>query len=60
VAGRTYRSRVPGRMHACGHDAHTSALLGRLSCLRPGPDRWGGACGCCSSPLRRSARVRWR
>jgi hippurate hydrolase len=35
---RPHRSRVPGRMHACGHDGHTAALLGTAASLAAEPD----------------------
>lgn len=37
-----YKSTVPGVMHACGHDAHTSQLLGLASVLAPRRDQFAG------------------
>jgi hippurate hydrolase len=37
-----YASTVPGVMHACGHDVHTTCLLGAARILKELKDKWEG------------------
>jgi amidohydrolase len=42
VPGREHGSTIPGKMHACGHDGHTTMLLGAARYLSAHRDEFGG------------------
>ncbi len=42
ATGLPYRSRIEGRMHACGHDMHVACLLGAAHLLATARDDWSG------------------
>ncbi len=45
-----YTSRHPGIMHACGHDVHTTCLLGSVRILQKLADSWTGTVKCIFQP----------
>jgi amidohydrolase len=42
ISDRPYISKNPGIMHACGHDVHTTSLLGAARILKDLENEWAG------------------
>ncbi|MCC7222537.1 MAG: amidohydrolase [Chitinophagales bacterium] len=51
----SYKSKYAGIMHACGHDAHTSALLGAARILHSLRHEWEGTVRCIFQPAEEKA-----
>lgn len=47
---RSYRSKHENVMHACGHDVHTTCLLGAIKLLQDTKSQWGGTVNCIFQP----------
>jgi amidohydrolase len=45
-----YKSKNIGVMHACGHDVHTTSLLGAIYILHHTRDQWSGTVRCIFQP----------
>ena len=45
-----YASTNAGVMHACGHDVHTTSLLGAIQLLQATKDHWSGTVRCIFQP----------
>ena len=50
ATGLPFASQNEGRMHACGHDAHTASLLGTAMILSELRDEWPGSVRFCFQP----------
>lgn len=48
--GLPYESKIPGMMHACGHDMHPAMLLGAVKLLHEMRDSFGGTVRCIFQP----------
>lgn len=53
ATGLPYRSQNQGVMHACGHDIHTSVMLGAALLLKEREAELQGGCGSCFSRQRK-------
>ncbi|MGI0132462.1 MAG: M20 metallopeptidase family protein [Thermoplasmata archaeon] len=57
ATGLAYRSRAHGKMHACGHDVHMSALLGAAAILKRRESRLRGPVTLLFQPAEEDGKV---